>query len=91
MWFFLLRPDAGSPHIDNAAYLDVPVSYNMDNICSASNSVDVQIEDEEEPYEAAQALDSDDDRLVQEMTEQELNSYDVCVPSVTLQYMNLAV
>jgi hypothetical protein len=63
----------------------------MDNICRASNSVDVQIEDEEEPYEAAQALDSDDDRLVQEMTEQELNSYDVCVPSVTLQYMNLAV
>ena len=44
----------------------------MDNICRASNSVDVQIEDEEEPYEAAWALDSDDDRLVQEMTEQEI-------------------
>jgi hypothetical protein len=72
MWFFLLRPDAGSPHIDNGAYLDVPVSYNMDNICRASNSVDVQIEDEEEPYEAARALDSDDDRPVQEMTEQEI-------------------
>jgi hypothetical protein len=50
----------------------VPVSYNMDNICRASNSVDVQIEDEEEPYEAARALDSDDDRPVQEMTEQEI-------------------
>jgi hypothetical protein len=32
----------------------------MNNICRASNSVDVQIEDEEEPYEAARALDSDD-------------------------------
>ena len=73
MWFFLLRPDAGSPHINNAdVQIDVPVSYNMDNICRASNSVDVQIEDEEEPYEAARALDSDDDRPVQEMTEQEI-------------------
>jgi hypothetical protein len=44
----------------------------MDNICKASNSVDVQIEDEEEPYEAARALDSDDDRPVQEMAEQEI-------------------
>jgi hypothetical protein len=44
----------------------------MDNICRASNSVDVQIEDEEEPYEAARALDSDDDLPVQEMTEQEI-------------------
>ena len=35
--------------MDNGAYLDVPVSYNMENICMASNSVDVQIEDEE-PY-----------------------------------------
>jgi hypothetical protein len=66
MWYFLLRPNAGSPQIDNGDYLDVPVSYNMDNICRASNSVDVQIEDEEEPYEAARALDSDDDRPVQE-------------------------
>ena len=73
MWFFLLRPDAGSPHINNAdVQIDVPVSYNMDNICRASNSVDVQIEDEEEPYEAARAVDSDDDRPVQEMTEQEI-------------------
>jgi hypothetical protein len=44
----------------------------MDHICRASNSVDVQIEDEEEPYEAARALDSDDDRPVQELTEQEI-------------------
>jgi hypothetical protein len=41
----------------------------MDQICTASNSVDVQIEDEEEPYEAARTLDSDDDRPVQELTE----------------------
>jgi hypothetical protein len=41
-------------------------------MCKASNSVDVQIEDEEEPYEAIRALDSDDDRPVQELTEQEL-------------------
>jgi hypothetical protein len=41
----------------------------MDHICRASNSVDVQIEEEEEPYEAARALDSDDDHPVQEMTE----------------------
>jgi hypothetical protein len=43
----------------------------MDHICKASNSADVQIE-EEEPYEAARALDSDDDRPVQELTEQEI-------------------
>ena len=44
----------------------------MNHICRASNSVDVHIEDEEEPYEAARALDSYDDRPVQEMTEQEI-------------------
>jgi hypothetical protein len=44
----------------------------MDHICRASNSVDVQIEDEEAPYEVVRALESDDDRPVQEMTEQEI-------------------
>jgi hypothetical protein len=44
----------------------------MDHIYRTSNSVDVQIEDEEEPYEAARALDSNDDRPVQEMIEQEI-------------------
>ena len=68
----------------------MPLSSNMDHICKASNSVDVQIEDEQEPYEAAWALDSDDHRLVQEMTEQEIELMRR-VPSVTLQYMNLAV
>jgi hypothetical protein len=71
MLYFLLQRDARSPQLDNGAYLDVPLSYNMDHICRASNSVDVQIEDEEEPYEAARALDFDDDRLVQEMSEEE--------------------
>jgi hypothetical protein len=44
----------------------------MDHICRVSNSVDVQIKDGEEPYEAAWGLDSDDDRPVQELTEQEI-------------------
>jgi hypothetical protein len=44
----------------------------MDHICRASNSVDVQIEDKEEPYEATRALDSDDNRPVQKITEQEI-------------------
>jgi hypothetical protein len=39
----------------------------VEHICRASNSVDVQIEEEEEPYEATRALDSDDDRPVQEL------------------------
>jgi hypothetical protein len=50
----------------------VPLSSNKDHICRASNSVDVQIEYEEEPYEAIRAFDSDDDRPVQELTEQEM-------------------
>jgi hypothetical protein len=44
----------------------------MNHICRASISVDVHIEDEEEPYEAERALASDDDRPVQEMTKQEI-------------------
>jgi hypothetical protein len=44
----------------------------MDHICRASNSVDVEIEDEEDPYEAARAIDSDDDCHVHELTKQEM-------------------
>ena len=62
----------------------------MDHICRALDIVDVQIENEEEPYEAARALDSDDDHPVHEMTEQEIELMRR-VPSVILQYMNLAV
>jgi hypothetical protein len=72
MYYLLLRCYAGVPQPDNGDYLHVPLSSNMDHICRASNSVDVQIEEEEEPYEAARALDSDDDRPVQEMTKQEI-------------------
>jgi hypothetical protein len=72
MYYLLLRRDAGAPQLDNGHYLPVPLSSNMDHICRASNSVDVQIKDEEEPYEAARALDSDDDHPVQELTEQEI-------------------
>jgi hypothetical protein len=68
----LLRRDAGVPQLDNGAYFPVPLSSNMDHICRASNSVDVQIKDDEEPYEVARALDSDDERPVQELTEQEI-------------------
>ena len=40
----------------------------------ASNSVEVQIEDDEEPYEMARAVDSDDDRYVgtTPLTEEEM-------------------
>ena len=39
-----------------------------------SNSVEVQIEDDEEPYEMARAVDSDDDRYVgtTPLTEEEM-------------------
>ena len=40
----------------------------------ASNSVEVEIEDDEEPYETARAVDSDDDRYVgtAPLTEEEM-------------------
>jgi hypothetical protein len=68
----LLGRNAGGPLVANVGYLPLPLSSNMDHICRASNSVNVQIEDEEEPYEAAQAIDSDDDPLVQELTKLEM-------------------
>jgi hypothetical protein len=71
MSYFLLRCDVRVPQLDNDAYLHVPLQSNMDHICRASNSVDVQIE-YEESYEVVRASDSDDDCSVQEMTEQEI-------------------
>jgi hypothetical protein len=68
----LLQHNAGGPQLDNVAYLPVPLSSNMDHICRASNSVDVQIEHGEEPYESARALNSDDGHLVQDLTEEEM-------------------
>ena len=38
----------------------------------ASNSVDVDITDDEEPYGIARAIDSDDDRPVAALSEQEM-------------------
>jgi hypothetical protein len=56
----LLRRNAGGPQIDNVAYFPLPPTSNLDHICKASNSIDVQIKDEKEPYEAARAIDYDD-------------------------------
>jgi hypothetical protein len=64
----------------------------MDHICRASNSIDVQIEDEDEPYEAARALDSDDDCPIQELIEQEIEAtliLDIVVPICLLNLVLL--
>ena len=42
------------------------------NIGWASNSVDVEIADEEEPYGTARAVDSDDDRPVPPLSEEDM-------------------
>ena len=44
----------------------------MDPGFIASNSVNVNIADDEEPYGTARAIDSDDDRLVEPLSEQEM-------------------
>jgi len=46
---------------DNGGVCHVPPSSNT---VRASNSVNVQIEDDEEPYKMSGAIDSDDDRPV---------------------------
>ena len=50
----------------------MPPSTNMDLGFIASNSVDVNIADDEEPYGTTRAIDSDDDRLVAPLSEQEM-------------------
>jgi hypothetical protein len=50
----------------------VPPSSNVDLAFIASNSVDVNIEDDEEPYGTTRAIDSDDDRPVASLSEQEM-------------------
>ena len=42
------------------------------NIGWASNSVDVEIADEEEPYGTARAVDSDDDRPIPPLCEEDI-------------------
>jgi len=54
---------------DNGGVCHVPLSSNTGR---ASNSVNVQIEDDEEPYETARAIDSDDDRLVPPLSEEDI-------------------
>jgi len=50
----------------------VPPSVNVDAAFIASNSLDVNIEDDEEPYGTARAVNSDDDRPVAPLGEQEI-------------------
>ena len=50
----------------------MPPSTNVDPGFIASNSVDVNIADDEEPYGTARAVDSDDDRSVAPLSEQEM-------------------
>ena len=58
--------DVGDIH-DNVGYPHVAPSS-----CRASNSVDVQIVDDEEPYGISRAIDSDDDRPVAAPLEQDM-------------------
>jgi hypothetical protein len=50
----------------------VPPSTNVDPSFIASNSVDVHIEDGEEPYGIARAIDSNDDHPVAPLSEPEM-------------------
>jgi len=63
---------------DNDGCPLVPPSANVDPGFIASNSVDVDIADDEEPYGTTRVVDSDDDCLVATLSEQEMES-DVCV------------
>ena len=56
---------------DNDGCAPVPPSTNVDPGFMASNSVDVDIADDEEPYGTARSVDSDDDRPVVALSEQE--------------------
>ena len=57
---------------DNDGCAHVPPSTNVDPGFIASNSVDVDIADDEEHYGTARAIDSDDDRPVAALSEQEI-------------------
>ena len=50
----------------------MPPSVNIDAAFIASNSLDVNIEDDEEPYGTSRAVDSDDDHPVAPLSEQEM-------------------
>ena len=57
---------------DNDGCAPVPPSTNVDPGFTASNNVDVDIADDEEPYGIARAVDSNDDRPVVALSEQEM-------------------
>ena len=57
---------------DNDGCAPVPPSTNVDLGFMASNSVDVDIADDEETYGTTRAIDSDDDRPVAALSEQEM-------------------
>jgi hypothetical protein len=57
---------------DNDGCPPVPPSTDVDPGFIASNSVDVNIADDEEPYGTSRAVDSKDDRPVAALSEQEM-------------------
>lgn len=57
---------------DNVGVPPVAPSGNVEEVCRDSNSVDVQIVDDLQPYEIARAVDSDDDRPFGELTESDI-------------------
>jgi hypothetical protein len=59
-------------NVGNDGCPPVPPSTNVDPAFIVSNSVDVNIEDDEEPYSIARVVDSDDDRPVAPLSEQEM-------------------
>jgi hypothetical protein len=59
-------------NVGNDGCPPVPPSINVDQAFIASNRVDVNIEDDEEPYGTARAIDSDDDRPIAPLSEQEM-------------------
>ena len=64
---------------DNGGVCHVPPSSNTDR---ASNSVNVQIEDDEEPYKMSGAIDSDDDRPVPPLSQEDIELMRCFCPNI---------
>jgi hypothetical protein len=62
---------------DNIGVPPVPLSSNTGR---ASSSVDVQIDDDEEPYRNARAVDSDDDRPIAALSEEDMECIGLFCP-----------
>jgi len=71
--------NCGSTAGDNGGVCHVPPSSNTGR---ASNSVNVQIEDNEEPYETARAIDSDDDRHVPPLSAEDIELMRCFCPNI---------